>query len=423
MLPGGFASIFQTIAAASMPAKVAVAAVAGVGAVAAGAPVVATITDSGAAEAEVATTEVDVGDDIVIATTTTTTIVTSTSAPPTSPPGTASTTTTEALPPERLRLSCDRVEEGDRLVIVCEWQSTQRDDVVAYVVLRDGMGVAKIEVAESDGADGMRWVDTDAPADDTIYGIHVVDQDGNVVGASNTVIVGVAPETTTTTTTTEPAPTTTGKPPSTTEPEKEEEPEWESVGIWCGRSSNEGKPGVVCEFGISDHGNFGGYVLKRNGEIIWNYGLREMPGRPWPDIRFADSAAPAGAVSYAAYVVDLDGNWIGGSATITVESSIIEEDEEEKEEEETPWEALSLGCSRGDGTSVVCEFSVSQSDGFALYVLKRNGVPILESADKNNQHLTDPTAPAEETTYTVYVLDAENNWIAGSNTVSVPALS
>jgi hypothetical protein len=380
---------------------------------------VATITDSGAAEAEVATTEVDVGDDIVIATTTTTTTVTSTSAPPPSTPDTSSTTTTEALPPERLRLWCDRVEEGDRLVIVCEWQSTQRDDVVAYVVLRDGMGVAKIEVAESDESAAIRWVDTDAPLDNTIYGIHVVDQDGNVVGASNTVIVGVAPETTTTTTTTttEPAPTTTEKPPSTTEPEKEEQPEWEGVGIWCGRSSDDGKPGVVCEFGISDHGNFGGYVLKRNGEIIWNYGLREMPGRPWPDIRFVDSAAPAGPVSYAAYIVDRDGNWIGGSATITVESSLAEE-----EEEEAPWESLSLGCSRGDGTSVVCEFSVNQGEGFAFYVLKRNGVPIIESADKSNQHLIDTAAPAEEVTYTVYVLDAENNWIAGSNTVSVPAL-
>ena len=171
----------------------------------------------------------------------------------------------------------------------------------------------------------------------------------------------------------------------------------------------------MCEVGTSDDDSVGDYVLKRNGEIIWNYGLREKPGRPWPDVRFVDSAAPAGAVSYAAYIVDLDGNWIGGSTTITVESSLVDE--------ETPWESLSLNCSRSDGTSVVYEFSASQSEGFAFYVLNRNGVPIVESADRNNQHLSDPAAPAKDVTYTVYVRSAENNWIAGSNTVSVPALS
>ena len=89
------------------------------------------------------------------------------------------------------------------------------------------------------------------------------------------------------------------------------------------------------------------------------------------------------------------------------------------------WEGLGLWCGRSEGAetpTVVCEFSSSQLDDFAFYVLKRDGQGILESADRSNGHFYDTAAPTGPVTYRVYVLDTENNWVGSSETVTLPAI-
>ncbi|MDG2114865.1 MAG: hypothetical protein P8N02_19930, partial [Actinomycetota bacterium] len=102
--------------------------------------------------------------------------------------------------------------------------------------------------------------------------------------------------------------------------EEKEEVEWEGIGLWCARV--EGSTAVVCEIGITEREDFGSYVPKRDGVPIWSYSQQTMPGRPWPDVRYVDEAAPAGGAKYTAYIKDSNGNWVGGSGHVWIDGMV-----------------------------------------------------------------------------------------------------
>lgn len=122
-------------------------------------------------------------------------------------------------------------------------------------------------------------------------------------------------------------PTTKPKPESPPTTEKPAPPELEQLELWCGRGAGEEAGGVVCEVTLSEHPDFAWYELRRRcadeagkpWETAATYEHREMPDRPWPDIRFFDPAGePQYPWFYEVLVHDSAGKVIGKSNVVKV---------------------------------------------------------------------------------------------------------
>ena len=97
--------------------------------------------------------------------------------------------------------------------------------------------------------------------------------------------------------------------------------------LWCGRGTGEEAGGVVCEVTLSEHPQFASYELRRRcadevgkpWEVAATYGKRQMPERPWPDIRFFDEGGdPEYPWHYQVLVRNAEGKVIGKSNVVEV---------------------------------------------------------------------------------------------------------
>jgi hypothetical protein len=340
MIFGGMTSLIHAFGAATLPAKVAVAAVATAGVVTVGAPVVASISDAGATEAvsESESPPASAGDPVLIPVSTTNVEQTTSTAQPqptetteAAPRSTDATATTETPPTttagptttaevskepaeqapadkpehvsehkdedaqkwEYLSLSCGR--SSNESGVVCEFSLSELDGFGHYVVKRDGQIIWTHESRSMPGRSDIRFVDPAAPAGSTTYSAYVVDSSGAWAGGSSKVSI--------------PAVATPATSPPTTEPnETEDEPQWKSMQISCARIV---AGSVQCNFSASSSHEFGSYILKRDGTPI-------LESIDQNSTSFVGTSASSEQASYAVYVRDRDSNWIGGSGSTTV---------------------------------------------------------------------------------------------------------